>query len=53
MTPNTCSDYKTADSRAQIRHERLKARLSQGDLSETSKKPSYPCTEMLGIYRLI
>jgi hypothetical protein len=38
VNPNTCSDYKTADSRAQIRHARLKARLSQGDFKRKHKK---------------
>jgi hypothetical protein len=38
MTPNTCSDYKTTDSRAQIRHARLKAGLSEDNLKRNHKK---------------
>jgi hypothetical protein len=35
---NNCSNYKIADSRAQIGHARLKIRLSQGDFKR-NKSP--------------
>ena len=36
--PNICSDYKTVDSRRQIGHARLKARLSEDNLKRRFKK---------------
>jgi hypothetical protein len=53
VIPNSCSDYKTADSRAQIHHAGLKAQLNQGDFKRKHKKPFDPRSEVPGIYGLI
>jgi hypothetical protein len=39
IKPNTCSNYKTADSSTQICHAGLKARLSEDDLKQKQNSP--------------
>lgn len=48
VVPNNCSDYKTADSRMQIGHVGLLARLSEDNHKRKHKKLFYPRTEVLG-----